>query len=349
MSRTVAVRPLEEFVARYLAARGFDAESAGWMAHVIVTTEASGLVSHGLSQLFFMAPDIGKGVIPGQKPSVLRETASSAVIDGGGVAAILAFRDAVDRGMAKASAQGTAFISVLNAGWIGAPGPQLIRPAEAGFLCQVFVQHSGEPTVSPYGGMESRLSTNPMALAFPAPGGPVIADFSTSAISNGRTWQMIREGRKAAVPLYLDKEGNPATDPEVFRHGGSVQPAGREDEGYKGFALSLWHEALTAAAGGRTHQPGMEGTQNFHITFVSPAVLSSREAYEREIGRFLAYVKSSRPRPGSPGIFLPGERSAAKRGESERNGITVSDDKAGKLLALAAEIGRELELEPGKA
>jgi LDH2 family malate/lactate/ureidoglycolate dehydrogenase len=339
MPRTISVRALEEFVTRYLAAKGFDAGDAGWMAHVIVTTEASGLVSHGLSQLFFMAPEIGKGVIPGRKPSVLRETASSSVIDGGGVAALLAFREAVDRGMAKASAQGSAFVAVLNTGWIGAPGPQLIRPAEAGFLCQVFVQHSGEPTVSPFGGMEARLSTNPVALAFPAPGGPVIADFSTSAISNGRTWQMIGKGARAPVPLYLDKEGNPTTDPEVFRHGGSVQPAGREDEGYKGFALSLWHEALTAAAGGRTHQPGMEGTQNFSITFVSPAVLSSREAYEREIGGFLAYVKSSRPRPGSPGVILPGERSAARRNEAERKGLELPDDKVAKLSRLADEAG----------
>jgi len=348
MPRIIVRRALEDFIARFLARKGFDDDSAGWMSHIIVTAEAGGLENHGINQLFVLVGNIGKEVLPDRRPVVLRETTASAVLDCANCAAILSFREAARLGMAKASECGTAFVSILNTGWIAAPGVNLLQVVEKGFLGQVLVQNSGFPAVAPFGGIDARLSTNPLALGIPSPSGPVIADFSTSAISNGRAGQMIREGRKAGAKKFLDKDGIATDDPEAIKNGGTTLPAGGEEEGYKGFALSLWHDAVTAAAGGKANDPGVPNRQNIHLFLLSPGHLSSREAYDKEIGRFLAYVKSSRIRPGSPGIFLPGERSAAKRKEAERKGMAISDDKAEKLLALAAEIGCDLRWEPGK-
>jgi L-lactate dehydrogenase len=346
--KVVTSRNLENFIVRYLVAKGFDADSAGWMAHIIVQAEAGGLENHGINQLFVLAGNIGKDVLPDRLPVLMRETAAAAVLDCTNCAAILSFREAVRLGMAKASVGGTAFVSVLNTGWIAAPGVNLIHPVERGFLCQVWVQNSGFPAVAPFGGIDARLSTNPIALGIPSPSGPVIADFSTSAISNGRAWQMIREGKKAGAKKFLDKDGVATADPEAIKNGGTTLPAGGEEEGYKGFALSLWQDAVTAAAGGKANDPGVPNRQNIHLSLLSPDCLSSREAYDKEICRFLAYVKSSRSRPGGPGVFLPGERSAAKRREAEKNGIKISEEKAEKLLALAAEIGYDLRLETEK-
>src|SRR4029079_18397647 len=70
--------------------------------------------------------------------------------------------------------------------------------------------------VVPWGGIDGRLGTNPIAFGFPTLSDPIVADFATSVIPEGR----IRTARNAGAQLpegaVLDADGRPTRDPAAF-------------------------------------------------------------------------------------------------------------------------------------
>ena len=340
----VPLEHLERFVASCLASLGFTPGDAAYMARVMVDTEARGVTTHGLSQLDNLRSHVGGLVDPSARPVVRSHTAGAVVLDGNRCAAILCMREAKEMARERADTIGIAWVSVIDTTWIAAPGPHLVDLARDGYLAAVYVHNTRWPAAAPFGGMDARLSTNPLALAIPRRGEPIVADFSTSTISFGRARTMATAGELVEQPRFIDSEGRLSRDPQTVFDGGAMLGAGGEAEGYKGYALSLWHEALTAAAGGSPHDPDGESRQSYHLLLIAPEVLSDQEHYLKEMERFVAHLKTSRPRPGVKEILLPGERSAAALREAREQGIELDDERIAALRQTAEKLG----MDPGE-
>jgi LDH2 family malate/lactate/ureidoglycolate dehydrogenase len=215
----------------------------------------------------------------------------------------------------------------------------LVPIAEKGLLCQVWAQNSTCRDAAPLGGIDARFSTNPIALAFPADGQPVVADFSTTTMSMAGAHALSEEGRTTPVPRFLDKGGNPSCDPAVMDDDGTLMFMGCEVDGHKGYALSLFNEALTAMAGGSANNPAATPRQSFALQVLDPAAFGGAAHYAQEMRRFVAHLRSARLRPGCKAIRLPGERGFAALAECRLHGVPLDDRKVALLRKLAAENG----------
>ncbi len=335
---------LVELGTQLLVRRGVALRDAQFIADVAVTAEAMGVTTHGLVQLTALDGQIGKTIDPTAQPRILRDKGAVAQIDGDGAIGQIAMRLATQLAVSKAKQHGVSLVGVGGTSWIAALGVYLAPLAREGLLAQMWVQSCQCQDCAPFGGVDARLSTNPIALAFPTgpDSDPVVADFSTAAVSMGRTSQLARAGMKAPHPYFLDEAGNPTTDPTVMvsaegqRQAGSIQFWGGQSEGHKGYAMSLWCEAMTALAGGRTNNPDIPQAQSFALMVIDPEAFAGREHFDREMGRLIEWLKTSRTQPGVDKIRLPGERGFARFREAEAGGVDVDAQRLAQLNALAA-------------
>jgi len=342
----IAMQSLIDFGTRLLTTKGVAEADARYLAEMAVTAEAFGVTTHGLVQFGYFCSQFGKTIDPAAAPVIVKQKGASALIDGNGTFGQLALKLAKQLGVEKARSHGVALIGVARTSWIAAMGVHLISLAQEGFLAQIWAQNCACQDCAPFGGIDPRFSTNPIALAFPADGDPVIADFSTAATSMGRVSRLVKQGKKADSPIFMDSEGRITDDPTVVRGRegdppGSILFMGGAREGYKGYALSLWCEAMTAMVGADCNNPEAPQRQSFTLTVIDPEAFAGREYYQKEMKRFIAWVKSSRVREGFDEIRLPGERGFRLLREAQKDGVPVEDSMLSRLNELAEANGIE--------
>ena len=110
---------------------------------------------------------------------------------------------------------------------------------------------------------------------------------------------------------------------------------GEGQTGHKGYALSLWCEALVALSGGSCNNPDAPPRQSFFISVMDPQAFAGSEVYLQEIDRFLNHVRTSRTRAGGDAIRLPGERALAALREAEQSGLRLNEDRCRRLSDIA--------------
>jgi len=322
---------LVDFGIQLLVGKGVSESKASFISGIAVDTEAIGIATHGIACFIYFDNQIGVNLDPKSDPKIIKEKGSTVLIDGNSTFGQLSMKLATELAVNKARENGIAMIGVRNAAWCGALSTYLIPMVEQGLLAQIWAQNSQCKDCAPYGGIDARFSTNPCALAFPTDGEPMIADFSTAVVAMAKVNCLIRTGKKAEEKIFLDKDGNLTDDPNVLQQGGSILFGG----GHKGYAFSLWSEALTAMAGGDCNNPNAKPRQSFNLLAIDPEAFAGAESYKKEMKRFIAHVKSSRVRKGYGEIRIPGEKIIIKLKEAKRNGIPLEEFMINKLIDVA--------------
>jgi L-lactate dehydrogenase len=184
----------------------------------------------------------------------------------------------------------------------------------------------GVQTVAPYGGMRPVYTPNPIVAGIPTPGEPIILDISMSTTANGTVSRFYQQGRPLPGPWLLDNQGNASDDPaDLFTEPpGSVLPLGGIDLGYKGFALGLFVEALTAAlcGYGRSDEPDNWGASVF-LQIIDPAAFGGHDHFLRETGWLAEACRTNPTRPGASPVRLPGSRGLKLRAEQLQKGVSL--------------------------
>lgn len=330
---------LIKFGVEFLKNKGVSEKNARNIAEIAVKTQAMGIHTHGMAVFPYFNQNIPDPIDPSAEPEVVKEFGATAVIDGNYGFAQLALSVAKKVAVEKASKQGVAMVTVRKCCWLGALGPYLHSLTQLGYMAQLWAQTTTCRDAAPYGGIDAKLSTNPIAMAFPTKGDPVISDFSTTTISMGKTKRMAQNGQQAPESIFLDAEGNLTTDPKVAFEGGSVLFIGGAHFGYKGYGMSLWAESIAALAGGECNNPETKTSQSAGLTVIDPKAFAGDEYYYDEIERFKAHMLSSRARPGFDRIRLPGHRVVHNLQESEHTGVPVEEELLETLNALAERQG----------
>ncbi len=330
---------LVEFGVQFLKTKGVAKKNARIIAEIAVKTQAMGIHTHGLAVFPYFNQNIPEPINPTAEPEVVKESGAAAIIDGNFGFAQLALTLAKELAVEKASKQGVAMVVVRKCCWLGALGPYLHSLAEQGYMAQLWAQTTTCRDAAPYGGIDAKFSTNPIALAFPTKGDPVLSDFSTTTISMGKIKRMAQNGRQAPEPIFLDSEGNLSNDPKTALDGGSVLFIGGAHFGYKGYGMSLWSEAIAALAGGECNNPETKTSQSASLTVVDPGEFAGHDYFYGEIERFKAHMLNNRVRPGFETIRLPGERVSNNLRESDHRGIPVEEGLLETLNVLAEQHG----------
>jgi hydroxycarboxylate dehydrogenase B len=316
---TLEPGPAIRYAAAILEAAGADAGNALVVAEHLVGSDARGVHSHGLLRVPQYVAELESGEIDGlATPTVSSVHGGRVAIDGRRSFGQVAGRLAVAEVEAAAGRLGVGLAATSRAGHAGRIGAYTEALARGGLVALAFCSgpRSGH-RVAPFGGVEGRLSTNPISFAVPTDGDPIVADFSTSTVPEGVVRRLRDLGEPAPPGAMQDAEGRATDDPGILYREppGTIRPLGGEVFGHKGYALALLVEAMTTVLSGEDAADAERFGNNLTLVAVAAdaAVAESGAGLER-------YLRTTRPARPDREVLLPGdpERRALAEGPAIR-------------------------------
>ena len=264
---------------------------------------------------------------------------------GSGISARLGPGRATELAVERARRFGVGSASLRRCRHVGRLGAYAEQAAQAQCVALVTCSTAGEGHwVAPFGGREGRLGTNPISFAAPTSNQPVVMDFSTAALPEGRV-RLYRDTEQALPEgALVDRSGAPSTDPADLYKAGAILPFGG-DQGYKGFGLGFMAQIFSCLLGEPTwREEGLESNANtMWLLAVDAAAWGDGERFRAELDRMIAYVRSAAPALGSNGVLVPGEREFAAEARYRREGIPVEEGVWCQLVQVAQEADVEVE------
>lgn len=337
---------LLDFTRRLFVAAGVPAGDAQTIARSLVDANLCGHDSHGVMRIAQYVGFVREGkLVPGAPLTVLRETPAILAADGGwGPGQVQTYR-LLDRLLPKAKAVGIAGGTLRRCGHIGRLGEYAEWAAGRGLALFATVNsHGSGRRVSPPGGTQGRISTNPICFGAPTPTDPLILDFSTSAVAEGKVRVAFQKSEPVPEGWILNAAGQPTTKPaDLYTDPpGSILPFGGA-QAYKGFGLGLLMDALAGGlSGGECSRPDrpMPGLGN-SVVFVLWDVdaFGGREHFLATVGGLTDYLRNTPRAEATAEITLPGDPERRTRRRREVDGIPIPDGTWGLLTKLAGDLG----------
>jgi uncharacterized oxidoreductase len=316
---------------------------------MLVRSSLAGHDSHGVLRLAPYVSQIKSGQLrPGAPFELVRETRAMAVIDGHqGWGPVVAHR-AMEIAMDKARECSVGTVVVRGSQHIGRVGeyPAMAAGQQMIGLAAVNSHGLGEEKVAPWGGLDRRLTPNP--IAFAAPTGeewPVLVDVTTSVVPDGKVRYALHAGQQLPVGSIIDHEGNPTTDPAdlIGPPPGAILPLGGP-VGHKGFGLGVMMELLGGALSGSgcSGQRTPDTGQGVFFQAINIADFVPYGEFIATVQELIAWIKSSRRQAGVDEILIPGEPEYRRARQRLKEGIPVADSIWDEIVQTAAELGVDL-------
>lgn len=343
---TVTADALRRIGYAFFAAVGCRPTDAKIVTDHLVQSNLYGHDSHGIVHMerYGRAVQEEQRVDPRAVPEIVREHPCTAVVDAHHGLGQVGATFATELLIQKARQHGVASVSLRNTSHIGRVAAYPLMVAQAGMIGLIYV-NAGRMgfQVAPFGGIDGRLGTNPLAFAAPrrnAP--PIFVDMSSSTVADGKIYLAANQGKPVPEGWFVDADGNPSTNPLDYfgEPRGAVLPLGGP-LGHKGFALSLMMEICGGGLSGQGMSQGdMRVSSNgVHMTAYDIAQFTDLEFFYAEVEALVRHVKSSRTAPGVDEILLPGEPEFRTERERAQTGIPIDDTTWEKLCAFARQIG----------
>ncbi len=334
---------LAEFVTRIFVAAGATEAVAREVADHLVAANLKGHDSHGVGMIPAYVANIRNGNLKvDAHANVLRDNGAVLMIDGGFGFGQVVGREATDLALERVRTTGIVCAGVRNCHHLGRIGTYGEQCGNAGCVSVHFVNVVGHPPqVSPFGGRERRMTTNPFCCVVPRPGDePLVLDMATSAIALGKVRVAHMKGEPVPEGALVDHEGVPTSDAAVMFQEpfGALGPFGA----HKGYGLAVMCELLGGALAGEwTAQPAHPRNTNIvnhMLMFVlDPRALGAGAAFEEEVREMVAYLRGTTPARGFDRVRVPGEPEQEFRAARLADGIPI-DDNSWSGIVRAAEV-----------
>lgn len=340
---------LADFVTQIFLAAGSTQDVAREVADHLVTANLKGHDSHGVGMIPAYVGNLRRGLlVPDAHARVVHDGGAVLMIDGGMGFGQVVGREAADLAIARAATTGVVCAGVRNCHHLGRIGSYGERCAAAGYLSVHFVNVVGHaPQVSPFGGRERRMTTNPFCCTVPRPGRePLVLDMATSAIALGKVRVAHMKGEQVAPGALLDHQGLPTTDPGVMfaEPFGSLGPFGA----HKGYGLAVMCELLGGALAGQwTAQPGnpRDNTIVNHMLMfvVDPAAFGDggSTGFDDEVQAMVDYLHGTTPAAGFDRVRVPGEPERECQDRRRAEGIPIDDNSWAGIVKAAQLAGMD--------
>lgn len=320
---------------RVLTHHGLSEAHARAIAEVITQGQRDECHSHGVYRLLGCVRSVREGKIdPKAEPSVRHVSPGVLEVDAHYGYSLLGFHTGLPILAQKARSQGIAAMVIKRCFHFSALWPEVEAIAATGLVGMAM--NPSHSWVAPAGGRHPVFGTNPLAFAWPRPGGnPFVFDFATSAIARGDIELHARQGKPIPSHWAIDAQGQPTTDARAALQG-AMQTFG----GHKGSALAAMIELLAGALiGDLTSAESMAfdegvGATPCHGELVlafDPQVFLGegyQQGLERAEGLFAAIAQQ--------GARLPSQRRFEARARSLEQGVQVPRALWNDIQALLA-------------
>ncbi len=311
------------------------------VAECLVLAEMRGIDTHGVHFLKLLSDRVDARMIRiPTKVRVLREDGANSVLDGGNGLGQVAAHRAMRMNIQKAKELGMGLTLIRNTNHIGILAFYTLMAAEEGMVG--IVMSNSAPSMSPWGGADPFLGTNPISIAIPCGlEAPLVLDMSSSVVARGKIRKALR--MKQSIPLgwALDEEGSPTTDPSGALKG-TLLPIG----GPKGYGLALVIDILAGLLSGSQYGPKIK---TFHqplgptgIGVLTMAIDIEKfmplDQFKQLMDSYIGSIKKSKKAKGVSRIYLPGEIEFEKEKESLAEGIELNESVASDLNQLLEKV-----------
>ncbi len=347
---------LDAFVAGIFREAGCDAAEAGRISSHLLGANLAGHDSHGVARVPRYVEWLKAGyVLAGQTAEAVTDGGCFALLDGKFGFGQTVAPQAVALGIERAKQHGIAVVGLRNAGHIGRVGEYAETAIAHGLISVHFVNVAGSVLVAPFGGTERRFSTAPFSVGVPLPGRPLVLDFATSLVAEGKVLVASNGGKALPHDALIEPDGTLSGDPHTLygpydqvgpRNPSNGAGAIRAFGEHKGSGLAFMCEMLAGAlTGGGTSGPieARGRIANGMLSFyVSPAHFGTRAEFEATGRAYVDWVLACNPAAAGQAVLAPGDKEAATRADRLAHGVPLQPDTWEGIV----QTGRALGLSP---
>ncbi len=318
---------LEAYMIDVLKGVGVPDKDARIVGDVLIESDRRGIDSHGIGRLKPIYIDrIDAGVQnPLTQIDLLKETETTAVLDGNnGMGHVVSHR-ATEIAIEKAQTHGMAMVAVRHSTHYGIAGYYATMAAEKGMIG--ITGTNARPSIAPTFGVENMLGTNPLTIGIPTDEDfPFVLDCATSVSQRGKIEVYGRAGKDLPEGWVIGQDGTPRTDTlrilEDLKTGAAaLAPLGGIGDttgGYKGYGYATVVEILSAALQDGKFLKGLNGFDgkgtpmpillgHFFIV-INPDFFMGTALFKAIAGTILRQLRASKKAPGQDQIFTAGEQ-----------------------------------------
>jgi L-2-hydroxycarboxylate dehydrogenase (NAD+) len=355
-STYIPVEIIKDFMMDVFQELGVPEADARICSDVLISSDLRGIQSHGVGRLKYYYDRIQAGVqFTETNPEIVKESETTAVIDGHhGMGHVIAHR-AMRMAMDKAKRYGLGAVAVRNGTHFGIAGYYPLMAAREGMIG--FTVTNARPAIAPTFSTEPMLGTNPIAFAAPSDlPYPFCFDGATSITQRGKVEVAARAEKPVPAGWVIDDQGKPMTDPDhiladLGKATAALLPLGGAGEllaGYKGYDLATLVEILSAALSGGvfmkdllgfaadgSRRPYMLG--HFFLA-IDVAHFIPLEESRRITGAIMRALQNARKEPGQERIYVANEKEYEMEHTVRKGGVPVNANLRQELQTMRDEL-----------
>jgi len=349
---------ITSFVTEVFVAYGVPQADAEICADVLLESDRRGIESHGVNRFKPIYLDRIKAGM--QRPltdfEVVRETPTTAVVDGHDGMGQVVGHKAMSMAIEKAKVNGMGMVVARNSSHYGIAGYYTTMATDAG--CIGISGTNARPSIAPTFGVDNMLGTNPLTFSMPTDEAfPFTLDCATSIIQRGRIEYYARLGKDVPAGMVIGHDGQALTDAPTILAGLSSGAAalaplggiGEELAGYKGYGYATVVEILSAALQQGAFLQALSGIGpggakvpchlGHFFMAIDPEAFMGLDAFRKTTGDILRELRASTKAPGEDRIYTAGEKEYLVWQQRKTSGVPINDAVQKELIAIRDELG----------
>ena len=323
---------LRAVLTRILTREGFTGERASLCARLFAEASLDGVASHGLNRFPRFMEMIRLAVIDvAASPVRTGGLGGLERWDGGNGPGNLNAHASMARAIELSRAHGVGCVALSNTNHWMRGGSYGWQAADAGVVGMCWTNTLAN--LPPWGGRTPRIGNNPLVIAVPRRGGPVVLDMAMSQFSFGALESYRRRGELLPVAGGYDRAGDLTRDAAEIERSRRPLPIGY----WKGSGLSILLDAVAAALSGglATHEISTDPLRESglsQIFMALEAVSVGGSGWSDVVDRIVEDLHAS----DDPGVRYPGERTRETRERNLKEGVPVDREVWKAVRALDA-------------
>lgn len=335
---------LEKFIQQALINCNIPHKDAEIISDVLIESDKRGIDSHGIGRLKPIYIDrLDAGIVnPVTEIDVIKDTSTTAVLDGNNGMGHIVSRKAMEMAIKKADEYGLGMVAVRNSTHYGIAGYYTSMACASGMIG--ISGTNARPSTAPTFGVENMLGTNPLTIGLPTDEEfDFILDCATSVSQRGKIEVYDRAGKDLPSGWVIGENGEDRTDTgqiliDLTKGKAALTPLGGlgdETGGYKGFGYSTVVEVLSAALQNGKFMKDLNGYDedgnripyplgHFFIA-INPEFFMGEKLFRSIAGTIMRNLRNSRKAPGQDKIYTAGEKEFQARQFRSEHGCPIPE------------------------
>lgn len=339
----VSWEKIEEVMVKAFVKIGVPLEDALLCADVLMESDRRGIESHGVNRFkpIYIDRIMAKIQQPKTEFEIIRETPTTAVVDGHDGMGMVVSHKAMTMAIEKAKKYGMGMVAVRNSTHYGIAGYWTTMATKENMIGMTGT--NARPSIAPTFGVENMLGTNPLTVAFPTDEEfPFVLDCATSITQRGKIEYFAKMNKETPEGMVIGRDGKAKTNSDqilidLTKGQAALAPLGgigEELAGYKGYGYATVVEVLSAALQAGSFLKMLTGLDDkgekrpynlghFFIAIDTEAFMGA-ESFKKTTGDILRQLRNSEKAPGQDRIFTAGEKEYLTYLERKDRGVPLN-------------------------